>query len=40
LGEKSEAIRARVEKERERQRQRFAGTNLQCNGDMVPAEVW
>jgi magnesium chelatase family protein len=39
LGEKSEAIRARVEKARARQRARFAGTNLQCNGDMGPAEV-
>ena len=39
LGEKSEVIRARVEKARTRQRQRFAGTNLQCNGDMGPAEV-
>jgi len=39
LGEKSETIRARVESARERQRQRFAGTNLQCNGDMGPAQV-
>jgi magnesium chelatase family protein len=39
LGEKSETIRARVEKARERQRKRFAGTNSQCNGDMGPAEV-
>ena len=39
LGEKSETIRARVEKARERQRRRLAGTNLQCNGDMGPAEV-
>ena len=39
LGEKSEAIRARVERSRAQQRQRFAGTNLQCNGDMGPAEV-
>lgn len=39
VGEKSETIRARVEKARARQRQRFAGTNLQCNGDMGPAEV-
>jgi len=39
LGEKSEAIRARVEKARARQRQRFAGTNLQVNADMGPAEV-
>jgi magnesium chelatase family protein len=39
LGETSETIRARVEKSRERQRKRFAGTALQCNGDMGPAEV-
>ena len=39
LGEKSEAIRARVEQARARQRQRFTGTNLQSNGDMGPAEV-
>jgi magnesium chelatase family protein len=39
LGEKSEAIRARVERARERQRRRFAGTALQVNADMGPAEV-
>jgi magnesium chelatase family protein len=45
LGEKSETIRARVEKARERQHRRFAGMGdhkgspLQCNGDMGPAEV-
>jgi magnesium chelatase family protein len=39
LGEKSEAMCARVEQARERQRQRFTGTNLQSNGDMGPAEV-
>jgi magnesium chelatase family protein len=39
LGEKSETIRARVEKARTRQRARFAGSNLQCNGDMGPGEV-
>ncbi len=39
LGEKSETIRARVEVARERQRKRLAGTNLQSNGDMGPAEV-
>jgi len=39
LGEKSEDIRARVEKAREVQRQRFAGTSLACNADMGPAEV-
>jgi magnesium chelatase family protein len=39
LGEKSETIRARVDTARARQQARFAGTNLQCNGDMGPAEV-
>ena len=39
LGEKSETIRARVEQARTRQHARFAGTPLQCNGDMGPAEV-
>jgi magnesium chelatase family protein len=39
LGEKSEDIRARVEKAREVQRQRFADTSLACNADMGPAEV-
>ncbi len=39
LGETSATIRARVEAARERQRRRFAGTSLQCNGDMGPAEV-
>lgn len=39
LGEKSEDIRARVEKAREMQRRRFAGTSLICNADMGPAEV-
>ena len=39
LGEKSEDIRARVEKAREVQRQRFADTSLVCNADMGPAEV-
>lgn len=39
LGETSATIRDRVEKARERQRARFAGTALQCNGDMGPAEV-
>jgi len=39
LGETSAAIRERVERARERQRARFAGTSLQCNGDMGPAEV-
>jgi ATP-dependent Lon protease len=32
-------LRERVERARERQRQRFAGTNLQVNADMGPAEV-
>jgi magnesium chelatase family protein len=39
LSEKSDAIRARVEQARERQRARFAGTKLQVNADMGPAEV-
>jgi len=39
LGEKSEDIRARVEKAAEAQRQRFAGTSLICNADMGAAEV-
>jgi magnesium chelatase family protein len=45
LGESSETIRARVEKAREIQRDRFmrhdggAGTKLQVNADMGPAEV-
>jgi magnesium chelatase family protein len=39
LSEKSETIRARVEKARAKQRARFAGSNLQCNGDMGPGEV-
>ncbi len=38
-GEPSAVIRARVEAARERQRQRFAGTSLQCNADMGPAEI-
>ena len=39
LGESSAQIRVRVEGARVRQRQRFAGTTLQCNGDMGPGEV-
>jgi magnesium chelatase family protein len=39
LGETSVKIRARVEAARERQRKRLAGTTLQSNGDMGPAEV-
>ncbi|MCK4472497.1 MAG: ATP-binding protein, partial [Anaerolineae bacterium] len=45
LGEKSEDIRARVEKAREMQRGRFAGLAghsvqaIRCNADMGPAEV-
>jgi magnesium chelatase family protein len=34
-GEPSAKIRERVEQARERQHKRFAGTSLQCNGDMV-----
>lgn len=39
LGEKSEEIRARVERAREVQQRRFQGTALHCNADMGPAEV-
>ncbi len=39
LGESSAQIRERVERARARQRARFAGTTLQCNGDMGPGEV-
>ncbi len=39
LGERSEAIRGRVERAREAQRQRFADTPLACNADMGPTEV-
>jgi magnesium chelatase family protein len=39
LGERSEAIRGRVERAREAQRQRFAETSLLCNADMGPSEV-
>lgn len=39
-GEESTTIRKRVEVARERQRARLAGTLLQSNADMGPAEVW
>jgi magnesium chelatase family protein len=39
LGERSEEIRARVERAREVQRRRFEGTELHCNADMGPAEI-
>jgi magnesium chelatase family protein len=39
LRERSEAIRARVERARKMQRQRFANTSLRCNADMGPTEV-
>jgi len=39
LGEPSAKIRERVERAYERQRARFAGTKLQVNADMGPAEV-
>jgi magnesium chelatase family protein len=39
MGERSEALRARVERARQAQRRRFAGTLLSCNADMGPAEV-
>ena len=38
-GEKSEAIRCRVQVARDRQARRFAGTALACNADMGVAEV-
>ena len=39
LGERSEAIRVRVEQAREVQRERFAGMPLSCNAGMGPTEV-
>jgi magnesium chelatase family protein len=39
LGERSAAIRARVERARKVQRERFANTPLSCNADMGPTEV-
>ena len=33
-------MRQRVEQASERQRHRFAGTSVQTNADMGPAEVW
>ncbi len=39
-GEGSGAVRERVETAREHQRRRFAGTRLQANAEMGPAEVW
>jgi magnesium chelatase family protein len=39
LGESSAAIRERVEQARDIQRQRFAGSAMQANADMGPAEV-
>jgi len=39
LGEKSETIRARVEKARAVQQQRFEGTKLTSNADMTPIEI-
>ncbi len=39
LGERSQAIRARVEAAREVQRARFTATPLSCNADMGPTEV-
>ncbi len=40
VGEGSSAVRDRVEQASERQRHRFAGTGVQTNADMGPAEVW
>ena len=39
LGERSEAIRARVETARATQRERLATTSLAANADMGPTEV-
>jgi magnesium chelatase family protein len=39
MGERSEALRGRVERARGVQRRRFAGTLLSCNADMGPTEV-
>ncbi len=39
LGEKSEAVRARVQSARSWQQRRFEGTRLTCNTEMTPAEV-
>ncbi|MBI4332508.1 MAG: YifB family Mg chelatase-like AAA ATPase [Chloroflexi bacterium] len=39
VGEKGEAVQARVEKARDVQRRRFAGTPLTCNNEMTPVEV-
>ena len=39
LGERSAAIRGRVEGAREAQRERFATAPLSCNADMGPSEV-
>jgi magnesium chelatase family protein len=39
-GEKSEAIRSRVQIARDRQAVRFKGTPLTCNADMGVADVW
>ena len=39
FGERSAAIRARVERAREVQRRRFAGTALTCNAEMGPTEL-
>ena len=40
VGEESSAVRQRVEQASKRQRHRFAGTSVQTNADMGPAEVW
>lgn len=39
MGESSAKIRERVKQARKQQRARFAGTNLQCIGDMGPGAV-
>jgi len=38
-GERSAAVRQRVQAARERQARRFSGTRIMCNADMGPAEV-
>ena len=39
VGERSEAIRERIEFARVVQRERFNGTDMTCNADMGPGEV-
>ena len=39
MGEKSDAVRMRVEEARAVQSSRFAGSRLVCNAEMTPTEV-